>query len=492
MDEFLKQVCTFIERKQLLPPGSPVIAGISGGADSMALLHVLDRLCEPLNLRLTVAHVNHQLRGESSDGDEEFVHIWCQAHGRTFVSHHVDVSRLASEMSIGLEEAGRVARYTFFNSLADQSDAMSGNGLPAVIALAHHLDDQAETILLHLGRGCGLDGLTGMPAKSGRLIRPLLEQSRVAIENWLLSQQLSWRHDATNDELFTLRNRLRSQVLPAWSAALGYSPATMLARTAQILDEDRRYLDLAAEAAARSCRRDDGWQVSLISAQPVALQSRILRRAWLEKTGSSKDLSFIHIQLILAWLPTAIDNQMLSLPGGWRVRIANGLIDFFTDNGNNPDNQTFQTNEKSSWQTVLALPSDADQVVTTEIPFLNLQITAELIVNDEQIVYNDTTEYFLLERIRGSTVRFRLPGDRIRQAGRKGSKTLKKFLNEQGIPPQNRGSMPLVASGQSVIWLPGLAAGEDYVARPGSQLDGPIVRLTVNVQAVCCHDSPDT
>jgi len=492
MDEFLTQVCSFIERKQLLPPGSPVIAGVSGGADSMALLYVLDRLCAPLNLKLTVAHVNHQLRGDSSDGDEEFVKTWCQAHGRAFVSHRADVRQLADDRSIGLEEAGRLARYSFFNSLADQAAAVSENSRPAVIALAHHLDDQAETILLHLGRGCGLDGLAGMPAKAGRLVRPLLEQPRAAIENWLLSQQLVWRHDASNDEPFTLRNRLRGYVLPAWTSALGYSPALMLARTAQILDEDRQYLDKAAEDAAKICRKPGGWQASLITAQPAALQSRILRRAWIEKTGSSKDLAYIHIQLIRNWLPAACDKQMLSLPGGWRIRMANGLIDFVADNSDSVECQNHQTAENSSWQADLVLPDAPGQIATTEIPIFNLQITAELIVNTGQIVYNDTTEYFRLERIRGSVIRFRQPGDRIHQAGRSGSKTLKKFLNEKGIPPQVRGSMPLLASGQNVIWLPGIAAGEDFVSCSGSQSDGPIVSLTVIDLTARGNDRLDT
>lgn len=477
-------------KEQLLAPGSPVIAGVSGGADSMALLLVLDRLCDSLDLKLTVAHLNHQLRGECSDGDEAFVQAWCQARGITFVSHHVNIRQLANERSIGLEEAGRIARYSFFNTIADQEDKFTLNRPPAVIALAHHQDDQAETILLHLGRGCGLDGLIGMSARAGRLIRPLLEQSRDAIENWLISQQMSWRHDASNDEPITLRNRLRSQVLPAWAAALGYSPAPMLARTCQILEDDRQFLDQAAEAAEETCRKKGGWLASSITAQPVALQSRILRRAWLEKTGSSKDLSSIHIQMIRDWLPTASETQKLSLPGGWRILLLNGLINFVSDDSGCLGVQDLQLSENNLWQTALVLPAGQVQTAVTEIPWLSLKITADLIVNEEQIVYNDTTEYFWLERIRGSVVRFRLPGDCIRQPGRNGSKTLKKFLNEKGIPPQVRGSMPLVATGHSVVWLPGLAAGAAFVARPVCPSGSPIVRLSViDLTDGCQHGS---
>ena len=175
MNSFLNQVIEFIAVRQLLPTGSPVIAGVSGGADSLALLLILEHMREPLHLDLTVAHLNHNLRGEHADADEAFVRGWCQRLGINFVSRHADVGQLARETGVSIEEAGRVARYAYFAELADQIDRVNSQP-PVLIALAHHLDDQAETLLLHLGRGSGLDGLTGMKPQTGRLIRPLLGQ----------------------------------------------------------------------------------------------------------------------------------------------------------------------------------------------------------------------------------------------------------------------------------------------------------------------------
>lgn len=445
----------------------------------MALLSVLERLRGLLRLDLTVAHLNHGLRGDSADGDEAFVRAWCRDHQIAFVVRQTDVRQWAADHAMSLEEAGRSARLSFFDDLADLADAGRTCGPPAVIALAHHQDDQAETLLLHLGRGCGLDGLTGMSYKSGRLVRPLLDQSRKAIEAWLESQQISWRQDETNDDDFALRNRLRRQVLPVWSKALGYSPAPLLSRTAQILAEDRQYIDSLAAHAADACRRNDGWLLCEVERLPPALQSRVLRLAWREKTGSGKDLSYLHTRIISDWLRQARESQQISLPGGWRIRLDQGLLKFERPDPGLLAGPVPRAAAAADMQTELKLPTVPGQPAVTSFPHSDRQIVADLIENADQIVYNDTTECFHLDRIRGSVIRYRLPGDCIRPQGRSGSKTLKKFLNEQKVPPDRRGELLLVALDRSVVWLPGLAAGAEFIARPPADQPGRLVRLTI-------------
>ncbi|HBP37399.1 MAG TPA: tRNA lysidine(34) synthetase TilS, partial [Clostridiales bacterium] len=248
MDDFFEQVRRYIRVHALLPEGSRVVAGISGGADSLALLLLLERQRKPLGLQLIAAHVNHGLRGLSADEDEAFVRSWCEKLAVPCFCRRVDLVALAAGWGIGLEEAGRRVRYGFFDEIAPQ----------ALIALAHHSDDQAETLLLHLGRGCGLDGLVGMKPRSGRVVRPLLGQTRQAIEAWLTGQSVAWRRDESNSELFALRNRLRLQVLPVWQTALGYDPARMLCRTAGLLAEDQQLLDDLTREAIGRVRREDG------------------------------------------------------------------------------------------------------------------------------------------------------------------------------------------------------------------------------------------
>lgn len=484
-DLFYQQVYTYIAEHGLLPAGCAVVAGVSGGADSLALLLLLCRLRDSLGFTVVAAHLNHQLRGQAADDDEEFVRRKCRELAVPLVSRTADIGQLAASRKIGLEEAGRQARHSFFNEIAEQLEAgiavqpeqpgpsiEAASRRPARIALAHHLDDQTETIMLHLGRGSGLDGLTGMKPQNGRLIRPLLGQTRQAIETWLTGQGHSWRQDASNLEPAVLRNRLRLQVIPAWRDALGYDPAPLLGRTARSLAEDQQLLADLTGAAAGRCRAGAALRAAAVLELAPALQNRVLRLFWLERTGSGKDLSFEHIRLLRTWLPTAASGQQLCLPGQWRMCLDGQLL--YLRPARPGDDQAAGVSPvagRIEGEIKLNLPG------MTKIPQLNLQITALLIENESEIVYNNAMEYFRLERIRGSVIRHRLPGDQIRPYGRTGGKTLKKFLNEQRIRPDLRERLPLIALGNEIVWLPGHAAGSFFAGRPGDGKPGPLVRL---------------
>jgi tRNA(Ile)-lysidine synthase len=489
MDDFLTRVCAFVDERNLLPCGSTVIAGVSGGADSLALLLVLERLRDSRSLVLTAAHLHHGLRGPAADADEAFVRDWCCRLGIPCAVRRTDVGEQAARQKISLEDAGRQARLVFFEELAvaaenTRPDQDSHAQPPVRVALAHHLDDQAETLLLHLGRGCGLDGLTGMQPVAGRLIRPLLQLSRCEIESWLTGQGIAWQNDETNREPFALRNRLRLQVIPAWQAALGYQPAPLLARTAASLAEDRQLLDRMARDAHRDCRSGQGLRAPMLAALPPALQSRVLRLFWQEVTGSGKDLSYTHVQLLRQWLPAARNGQQLCLPGNYHVQIEGNRLLLLAPGGSQENRpRQDQPALPLAPPIPLALPDSSENrarvCAVTPIPQLNLQIAAVLIENADEIVYNDTTEYFQRDRINGCVVRCRQPGDRIHPQGRTGGKTLKKFLNEQKVPPNERDSLLLVALGHEVAWLPGLAAGTGFAGRPGVGCPGALVRLTL-------------
>ena len=463
MDKFLQQVSAYIAGHDLLPIGCQVFAGVSGGADSLALLLLLAKLRQPLGFTLSVAHLNHGLRGAAADGDEAFVRDWCLKLDIPFFSSRTDVAALSAELGIGLEDAGRRARHALFAELSARAES-SG---PVRIALAHHLDDQAETILMHLGRGSGLDGLVGISPQNGRLVRPLLGQSRRSIEQWLAGQGIEWRHDASNDEALALRNRIRHQVIPAWRSALGYDPAPLLARTAASLAEDQLYLTRMADLAFHQCRLGEGLkQDELIQLDP-AMQNRVLRQFWLLRTGSSQDLAGTHVGILRSWLAQALNGQRISLPGSWQARLRNAVVyleNTGADIGQAPE--LFQ-------EIQLALPG------LTRIPQFNLQIVAVLIENESEIVYNSAVEYFRLDQIKGSVVRRRLPGDRVHPLGRSGGKTLKKYLNEQGISADRRGTLLLIALDHEIVWLPGHTAGRDFAGRPGDGRPGPLVRLEV-------------
>jgi tRNA(Ile)-lysidine synthase len=520
MDVFLQQVFTFIQDHHLMPPGSRVITGVSGGADSLALLVLLAKLRGRLRLSLAAAHLNHGLRGQAADDDEQFVRTWCENLQVPFFSRKVDLRSDAESQRTGLEDAGRKARQAFFSELADRfetegfpvwqkglscdfgqnEDQSTGHDQgqdqgqnqsrepvpgpvpepvpgPVLIALAHHLDDQAETILLHLGRGCGLDGLTGMKPSNGRLIRPFLGQSRDAIRQWLRSQQISWREDDTNQELFALRNRIRHQVLPAWRQAIGYDPAPLLERTAFSLSEDQDFLDQIARSEAAKCLTSRGLQLEQLKNTAPAMQSRILRILWREGTGSSQDLAQSHLLALRSWLPSARPGEQISLPGKWLIILdADHYLKLKRqDEAIEPNQGGFGQAGTSGKPAQEAVPLQIPGI--TRLESWGCEIVTCHIENDAKIVYNDAMEYFRLDRLQGSVVRHRMPGDYIRPAGRLGGKTLKKYLNEQKIPIEERPRLIVVAKGRDIVWLPGLAAGADFTGRPGNSRQGPLVRL---------------
>ena len=219
----------------------------------------------------------------------------------------------------------------------------------------------------------------------------------------------------------------------------------MLSRTAASLTEDQALLDDLAQQAAEKCRAGDGLLTTELLGLHPALQNRLLRRLWLERTGCSKNFSYSHIQQLRSWLPNSVSGQQICLPGNWLAKVEGSLLLIL------PAVEQFFEHLDSP--VPLNLPG------LTQIRKLNLQITADLIENSSDIVYNNTTEYFHLDRIDGCVIRHRLPGDRIHPLGRNCGKNLKKFLNEQGIRPEDRDRLPLVACGQEIVWLPGFTAG---------------------------------
>lgn len=303
------RVLLAIEQQALVPAGCGVLVGVSGGPDSMALLHLLRRINR---FPLRVAHLNHQLRPGDCDADELLIRTYCQTHDIDFVMQTVDVAAFARANNLGLEAAGRVCRHQFFAScvqqwLTEQSD------LTAVrIALAHHLDDQAETILLHLGRGCGLAGLSGMAPGNGPFIRPLLGIRRQEILAYLASHAVPYRLDRSNDDPFTQRNRLRQTLLPAWQGILGFDPAVGLARMSDLVREDESFLDEQARITFLALSQDQACASepspagglpsvhldrTLFRGQHPAIQNRVLRLCWRKVSGQDRDIEWRHLKL---------------------------------------------------------------------------------------------------------------------------------------------------------------------------------------------------
>ena len=203
----------FIEENQLIKKGDRIVLGVSGGADSICLLHILSCIQKALEIRLFVVHINHGIRGEEAKRDEDFVRDFCKRLNVEFFAFHYDIKKMAREQKISEEEAGRKARYSTFDTVAKKIIQKEGVDAQNVkIAIAHNKDDNAETILHNLSRGSGISGLKGILAQNGNIIRPLLCFSRQEIEEYLSKNNIEYMTDSTNLENEYTRNILRNEV----------------------------------------------------------------------------------------------------------------------------------------------------------------------------------------------------------------------------------------------------------------------------------------
>jgi tRNA(Ile)-lysidine synthase len=293
----LKELKKNLKRYKLLNTGDTVVVGASGGRDSMALLFGLHSLRDELQIKVVAAHFNHALRGEAANGDEDFVRTFCEEHGIIFVSTTMPINELSTGKN--LQETARFYRYRWLNEIADSY----GNTETAKIATAHHAQDQAETVLLHLFRGSGSQGLKAMEPKAGRLIRPLLNVEREVLEAYLAKNQVGYRDDASNFSDHYTRNRIRLELMPE---LLHYNPALIkaLVNTADICKEEDNFLAVATlklmHEIVLPC--EGGYSVNrkgLTKASP-ALQRRLVRKLWQKLScDEGGGLSYEHTEAVL-------------------------------------------------------------------------------------------------------------------------------------------------------------------------------------------------
>lgn len=429
----LDDVSGFIERNELLEPGARVVVGLSGGADSVALLLCL----KALGYHVFAAHLNHGIRGKSADDDELFVKTLCTKIAAPLILGRADVPALAREHGRTLEEAGRVARYDFLEEARVKLHAQA-------IAVAHHMDDQAESVLMHLIRGSGLRGLAGMRPKRGAVIRPFLEVDRGRIERYLYEQGQEYRTDETNLVPFGARNRIRLEVLPAMrkinpAAARAISSAALL--TAQ--DED--YLRLEAVNALHAARDEKGYVCAALSSLPPPLRARAVMEA-LSRAGMAADIARKHVGMVESLL-TAATGSSVSLPHG------SAWVEYGRLRLGRPE-------PKRDYETELIIPGD------TQTPW---GVFHAKILNGPVLEKRPDAAYLDFDKLPSAIkVRSRRDGDRFHPLGAPGSRKLKSYFIDKKTARADR-ETPLLASGGRVLYVYGHCVCEEARVTPSTR-----------------------
>ena len=453
-----QQLAEILVRDGMLAPGDAVLVGVSGGPDSVALLHLLREIGSPLGLRLEVAHVDHGIRGPEGRDDAEFVRRMAAGLSLRFHLARLDLAGPGSGRGAGnLEARGRAERYRFLAEVA----AKRGIGK---VAVGHNRDDQVETMFMWLLRGCGPEGLRGMPAvrplagdAAGAgdvlLIRPLLEVAREEILAFLESRGLDYREDRTNRDTGYLRNWIRRTLLPGLRERTGGGLERRLVRLGGMLRSDHALLERqVAGAYPRVIRGGALDRAAFLGLEPE-LRPRMVRHWLMHGLGTLRRIGFAHVDAVLKAIGGTRPHARVSLPGSWTVIREYESVRLMRSAGG-PRPEAPRTQDYS-----YPLPLEGEVAV----PEAGVRVTAWRSTSRE-IPEGDLEAAFDLSRLvcDGGTLRLRnlRPGDRFRPLGMTGHKKLKDLFIDRKVPRTRRRTLPLLLAGEEVVWVPGCARSD--------------------------------
>jgi tRNA(Ile)-lysidine synthase len=460
MSSLLQQVQQTIQDYQMLARGHTLLIAVSGGPDSMVLLHTLWHLREPLALKLCVAHLNHQMRPSATE-DALFVETTAHDLGIRCVCKTIDVPTYQRQHKLSREDAARQVRYTFLRATAAQLGADR-------IAVGHTADDQAETVLLHLLRGSGLRGLCGMPPVRAPIIRPLIRVLRRDVLAYVRTHRLPCREDPTNYQRRYTRNRIRLDLLPVLQQCYNPRLVQALCNTAQLLADDEAALQAVSRQHFLSARLPSTLEqiqvkIDALTPLPPTLQRRVLREALHEIMGSLQGITSTHIAAILVLLRAGAGHKWLQLPQGVVVERRYEVL--------------LIHRQVPSAAVDVDMPLPVPGVCRIEA--LGVTIVSDLFRHEAAVGPFPTGEVTWLDADRvGQDVRVRTrrPGDRLQPLGSVYTKKLKAFLIDAKVPRAVRDRLPLVVTRAGIAWVAGVRPAEWVKVIPTTRV---ILRLQV-------------
>src|ERR1700682_4655856 len=475
-----------IERHSMIRSGDRVGIGVSGGADSVALLRLLAGLRAQLGVRLFILHFHHQLRGADADEDEIFVAGLARDLGFDFVPGRADVAGEARRNGWNLEDAARRLRYQFFAFVA------ASHGLGCV-AVAHTANDQAETLLAHLLRGTGPAGLAGIYPVAGPIVRPLLDIGRDELRDYLLTLGQAWREDVTNQDTSRTRARIRHKLLPLLQQEFAPASVTRLARVARVAREeeifwhaleDERFAALASRepsgavslgiadllsplplfaAGSRDAGPDNGFPATPM----LALTRRLVRRIFLELRGSRQQLTARHVEDVLRLATKSQSGSRIELPGVLVERRFDRLMFSPASMDTQPEKNGREYLPDPQFEYAIALPGSSEST-RIAVPEIRRRLTLKVIDwpsgSSETTLRQDALDF---DRLRVPLIlRNWRPGDSYRPHRRRRVRKLKRMLLDSRVPRCDRTSWPVLTSAGALVWALGCPVADDFA--PGS------------------------
>jgi tRNA(Ile)-lysidine synthase len=492
--QLLDNLLTAIRRGRLFQPGDSVGVCVSGGADSVAMLHLLLELREKLGVVLSVVHFNHRLRGKASDADEKFVKNLAAKHALPFHVGRDDVAAKARREKANLEDAARRARYAFFAQLVQEEKVTR-------IAVGHTADDQAETVLAHILRGTGLAGLGGIHPTSSCIVRPLLQIRRSDLRVYLKQRKQTWREDATNRDTSKMRARIRKKLLPLLEKQFQPAAVEHLNALAAFAREDNTYMDFAAAFHVDTlCKRENG-AISIdipellktqqlpasVSPPPDLPNSRVAHPLRLSKGGGLEptqqqtkaitrrlirqivhhakpeagQLTAPHVDSILNLAEHGENGKSLPLPGGVEVRREHNKLVF------RPKLNAPRKNEPIALLKKFEQPIDFSTSETLiEVPCLACLFRFTTIdwppkTGETSVTGTVLDRHALCPPI---VLRNWRPGDQFRPSGHRKAHKLKRLLNEKRISRWEREGWPVLTSAGVLAWARGFPVAAEFAA----------------------------
>ena len=452
-ESMFDKVCEYIKANYLLEYGDKVVIGLSGGADSVCLLHMLCAIKDRYNLTLYAVHINHGIRGSEAAGDAGFCEELAKKYGIMYRCAEYNIPVLAKEWKVTEEEAGRNVRYKEFDDEVRRVGADK-------IAVAHHLNDQAETILFRMCRGTGIRGMTGIPCTRDNIIRPLLCLTKSQITGYLVQNNIAYREDSTNSCIEYDRNRIRGNVIPELER-INSMAVPHIGELAKQLDDIYSWFDdnINDYFEKNVVKSDNAISVSADFMQSIhgVAAREIIRRMIESMTGSLKDIEKRHIDMIYALADTD-SGKSVNLPYNLMACNEYGIIriGLFTtdDNGNNMSGETMEciedTGEKCIWTNVY-LPDSKKLCSSVTIN--------GVVTNCPKMAYNipknNCTKWFDYDRISSKIIIRKSMAQDYICIGDKKNKKLTRYMIDCKIPRRYRNNILVMAEGNRVLWVIG-------------------------------------